>query len=131
MSKIVKETESMVEQVKKSLQLRKDIKIFEIDGCQCKTLSDYFSIASKTIKFPIPSKSWDGYDDWMRDFTWFDSKNICIFIYNYALFLREEPNKKAAVIEDFYEIIFPWWDKEVMQYMVGGQTKNIDVYLID
>ncbi len=131
MSKIVKETESMVEQVKKSLQLQGDVKIFEIDGGKCKTLSDYFSIASKTFEFPMPSKSWDGYDDWMRDFTWIDSKNICIFIYKYSLFLRKEPNNKVAVIEDFYEVIFPWWDKEVTQCMVGGQTKNIDVYLID
>ena len=43
--------------------------------------------------------------------------------------LSDEPKLKKIILDDFEEIILPWWEKEVVGHMVGGTPRGFLVYL--
>ena len=115
------------------LRLRNDPNTFcvEIEGSNCKVSLDYLTEVSIKFQFPIISKGYDGYEDWIRDLTWIKQENIAIVINNYCKFLCEEPSKKCLVLNSFEEVVFPWWESEVCEHMVEGKTRSFIVYLIN
>lgn len=103
----------------------------EISGENITNFQEYLEETSRSFNFPIPAKGWSGYEDWMRDFSWVDQKKIVFIINQYSRFLRAEPEMKEELIEDFEELIFPWWNEEVVDCVVGGERKSFIVYLVD
>lgn len=109
----------------------KDMFMVEIEGKDIKNLQEYFSCISELCMFPTISRSWSSYEDWMRDFCWIEQKKITIIIYNFKYFMQSDIQARNEIIEDFEELIFPWWESEVLQFEVGGETKEFMVYLVD
>lgn len=131
-NKVIRISLEKFDTVKERLITKKN-KIFfvEIDGKNLPTLEEYFPIISKLCGFPIPARSWDGYNDWMTDFSWINEKDIVIVIYNFEHFLQKDPSAKVKVIEKFQNNILPWWEKDVLNHVVEGKTKKFVVYLVD
>ena len=105
--------------------------IVDIDGGKILNLSQFLDIMTEKFKFPIPSKSLDSYLDWIRDLSWIDSQEFVLIIRNFSLFLKDDLTTKNEIIDDFKEIILPWWETEVEQCVVGGKAKPFNIYLID
>lgn len=105
--------------------------IVDIDGGKILNLSQFLDIMTEKFKFPIPSKSLDSYLDWIRDLSWIDSQEFMLIIRNFSLFLKDDLTTKNEIIDDFKEIILPWWETEVEQCVVGGKAKPFNIYLID
>lgn len=101
-----------------------------IEGEQCPSLQDYFLYISNYCGFPVPARSWDGYNDWMRDFYTIKEKKIALIIVDFKDLFRREPQAKAELIENFETVIFPWWDHEVVDCVVGGETKEFVVFFL-
>ena len=105
--------------------------IVDIDGGKILNLSQFLDIMTEKFKFPIPSKSLDSYLDWIRDLSWIDAQEFVLIIRNFSLFLKDDLTTKNEIIDDFKEIILPWWETEVEQCVVGGKAKPFNIYLID
>ena len=105
--------------------------IVNIDGGKILNLSQFLNTMTEKFKFPIPSKSLDSYLDWIRDLSWIDSQEFMLIIRNFSLFLKDDLTTKNEIIDDFKEIILPWWETEVEQCVVGGKAKPFNIYLID
>ncbi|MCI9072085.1 MAG: barstar family protein [Lachnospiraceae bacterium] len=114
------------------LNLRNDPNIFcvEIEGENCKVLSDYLTEVSTKFQFPILSEGYDGYADWICDLTWIREENIAIVIKNYGEFLCEEQYEKQTVVDIFEKLVFPWWESEVCEHVVEGKPRSFIVYLV-
>lgn len=103
----------------------------EIEGKNCKVISDYLTEASIKLQFPMISKGFDGYEDWIRDLSWIKEEKIVVAINHYNEFLCNDLDKKHIVIESFEDIVFPWWESEVCEHMVEGKPRSFMVYLIE
>ncbi|MDL2302657.1 barstar family protein [Lachnospiraceae bacterium OttesenSCG-928-D06] len=103
----------------------------EIDGKKLLNLSDYLDEISDLFNFPRLAKNLDGYNDWMTDFTWMSLKKIVFIINNYEDFMSKDLLAKNKIIANFSDLILPWWEKEVIDHMVGGEAKSFMVYLVN
>lgn len=115
----------------------------EMDGAEINTLTEYMKKIIEVFHFPDGMfknlDSFDSYNDWMRDFTWLDDKNLvnkdnlgyALFLYNLDKMMANEPENKEAIIELFSDSIIPFWKEEVEHVVVGGRRKIFDVYLVD
>ena len=108
----------------------KTLFVAEIHGKEIKTLQDYFNRVSIIFKFPIPSRYFSGYDDWMRDLDWLEKDGYVLVIYEYEDLLKQDSSSKKTIIDDFTDIILPWWEKEVEEFCVDGKAKPFNVYLV-
>ena len=104
-----------IPQLKTKLHQEHGVFMVEIDGKQCINLIDYLNKISELLQFPIKARGLDGYNDWMRDLSWIKTKQIIILISNYRDFLSGDFSSKEAVLEDFNQLILPWWEWEAFQ----------------
>ena len=109
-----------VPQLKKNFQQDQGIFMVEINGKQCSKLADYLKIMSDSFSFPIEAKGVDGYNDWMRDLTWIEEKKIAVIISNYTDFLKDDLSSKEVILQEFNQLILPWWDGEYAGCLVNG-----------
>lgn len=65
----------------------------------------------------------------MRDLSWIKAQQIVILISNYQDFLREDVSSKEAVIEDFNQLILPWWESETNDFVNDGEIKEMIIYI--
>jgi len=105
--------------------------IAEINGKEIKFKEDYLEVVNKVFNFPIPSKGFDGYLDWIRDLDWLNCDSYMLIINNYANFMSGDIDMKKKNIEYFEKIILPWWQEEVERCVVEGKAKAFNVYLVD
>ena len=127
---IIYVSEEDMKEVKRNLKQDDKTYIAEIDGEQCPYAKDYLKLISDLLQFPMKAKGLDGYNDWMRDLSWINKDQIIIIINKFLQFLEKDIPSKEAVLEDFSEVILPWWEAEVIDCMVGGKTKKVSVYLV-
>ena len=66
-----------------------------------------------------------------RDLSWLNKEQIIIIIKNFSQFLQRDALSRKAIIEDFNELILPWWESEVIDCVAGGKTKKMFIYLIN
>lgn len=130
-NKIMRVSCQKMKNIREEIQKREDIFLVEIKGEQCTTLSEYLDVMSDSLQFPIRAKGLDGYLDWMTDLTWIEKPEVIIVIYEFKDFLENDLQIKEAIIEDFKGIILPWWESEVVNYVVEGETRKITLYLVD
>lgn len=103
----------------------------EIEGKNCKDISDYLTEASIKLKFPMISKGIDGYEDWIRDLWWIEEENIVLVINHYKEFLCNDLDEKRMLVESFEDTVFPRWESEVCEHVVEGKPRSFMVYLIE
>lgn len=110
------------------------VKYVVMDGVNFQRIEDFVDYVEKELEFPVSCGHdigmLDRFNDWIRDLTWFDYDTYIFIIYNYDEFLKNDVSAKQWVISViFEEIVLPWWEKDVVNCMVGGKTKNVQLYL--
>ena len=105
--------------------------IVSIDGAKIQTKHDYFSVMEKAFHLPPCHDSWDAYLDWMCDLDWIEEKKITLIILNSARAFQQDPQMKQYMIDDFKDVILPFWEEEVKYVVVGGEPREFQVYLVD
>lgn len=129
-NKIMIKSAKEYEAIHEELTRKRDVFLVEIDGCACKKRTDFFEIVSRCFHFPIPSKYFCGYEDWIRDLSWIEEPEIVLTILNYDQFLQEDKEGKCGVVMGFTDLVLPWWDTEVQFYVVEGKPRPFNVYLV-
>ena len=117
--------------VKQCLLETGDCFLVEICGKECETSEQFYKSVSEIMSFPIASKSFDGFFDWIRDLTWIAPKRIAFIIYNFEAFMNRDKEKRAFLMSAFRDDILPWWESEVEDYVVEGTPRHFDVYLVE
>lgn len=130
-NKVIYIDKSELQNIKKKVNDNDNIFYVEVDGRECSCLKEYLAYISNKLDFPIAAKGYDGYADWMADLSWINSDNIVFVIENYKEFLHCDIEAKKIILDLFERSILPWWEGEVCNYVVGGETKEFLVYLVD
>ena len=111
---------------------RSAICFVEIYGKGIQSWKDFISEVEKKLKFPTTCiDSIDRYLDWIRDLSWLDKDEYMIIIYDYHEFMKKDSRLKNEIIEDFEDIILPWWQQEVEVCVMGWKAKPFNLYLVD
>lgn len=106
--------------------------VIEIDGDKTQSWIDYISEVQSKFNFPTScTDSVDRYLDWIRDLEWLEQEKIIIIINRLSDFFKENPSVKNEIMQDFEEIILPYWGNEVKAEGAGGNTRSFMVYIID
>lgn len=105
--------------------------IFTIDGNKVSTKKEFFDTVEILFSFPTSCKNKvSRFDDWMMDLSWLDSdRGICIVIDNFEHFLRDDPEFKDLVMDDFRQNILPFWEETVLTTVKDGKTRKMDVVI--
>ena len=105
--------------------------IFTIDGNKVSTKKEFFDAVEILFSFPTSCKNKvSRFDDWRMDLSWLDSdRGICIVINNFEHFLRDDPEFKNLVMDDFRQDILPFWEETVLTTMKDGKTRKMDVVI--
>lgn len=105
--------------------------IFTIDGNKVSTKKEFFDAVETLFSFPTSCKNKVScFDDWMMDLSWLDSdRGICIVINSFEHFLRDDPEFKDLVMDDFRQDILPFWEETVLTTMKDGKTRKMDVVI--
>ena len=118
-----------VPQLKNKYQQVQAVFIVEINGKQCSKLADYLKIMADSFNFPIEAKGIDGYNDWMRDLTWIEEKKIVVIISDYTDFLKDDLSSKEIILQEFVQLILPWWDGGYTGCVVNGDELKKDMMI--
>lgn len=103
--------------------------IVEIPGNEIHNEKEFLTFMEQSFKLP-DSAGWDSYADWMTDLDWIASRHICIVINDYKRFLEFDTKSKKVAMSIFKADILPFWEREVLDTMVGGKTKSFMVYMV-
>lgn len=130
-NKLVYITKDEAEQIKNHALNNEDVFFAEIEGAEIRTEADYVQEMSNAFAFPheLPAMKIGWYNDYISDLMWIEQKDIVLLIHNYDLMLCDEQKLKKNILDDFEEIILPWWEGEVVGHMVGGMPRGFIVYL--
>lgn len=130
-NKIVYVTKDEAEVIKENSMYNKDIFFAEINGAQIRTEEEYVQAMVDAFVFPheLPGMKLGWYKDYICDLMWIEQKDIVMLVHDYGLMLLDELNTKKIIMDDFEEIILPWWEGEVVGHMVGGEPRGFLIYL--
>lgn len=124
-------SDDKVNDLKKDWSMNGDVYVVEIDGKLIGSWEDYITKIEKAFDFPTSCiDTVDGYLDWIRDLSWIDKKSYRLVIHNYNYFLTTDPQLKASIMDDFKEIILPFWQDEIQNTVIDGESHSFDVYLV-
>lgn len=132
---IEKVTGKTFEHILSRIKNSDDIFLVELNGEEIQTEREYLDIISEKFDFPNfgdgYTLGWAGYSDWICDLTWLEYDSIALVIYNFENFLINDNEEKSYIISSFIEDVLPWWETEVVKYVVEGKPKHFTVYLVD
>lgn len=106
--------------------LDKKVYIVGIDGKEIDNINRYLEVMEIKFKFPTRDTNWNGYLDWIRDLDWLHKEEYILIIYNYDEFLKQDLKIKKQVMEEFEDMIFPYW--EDYNRNING---NFNVYIVE
>lgn len=102
----------------------------EVPGTKIQTKRCFLDFMGE--KFAMPDyQGWDAYTDWMTDLSWIPNQQICVIIDDYGSFLRKDLRARKDSMEIFKDDILPFWEKDVLKFVVGGKTRAFNVYLVN
>lgn len=120
-----------IEVLKAELISNNAVCLIEIDGNHIQSWEDYISVIQDKFGFPTSClDSVDRYLDWMRDLEWLGKQEYHLIITNYGMLLKHNSKLKSQIIEDFQNIILPFWQNDVEEVVVEGKAKSFMVYLV-
>lgn len=130
-NKIVYITKNEAEQIKEDALHNGSVFFAEVEGSKIRTEADYVQEMSNVFAFPheLPAMKIGWYNDYISDLMWIKQNDIVLLIHDYDLMLCDEQKLKKNILNDFEEIILPWWEGEVVGHMVGGKPRGFLVYL--
>lgn len=115
-------------------KLMRDNKAFvvELDGNKIQSWNGYVLAVQSKFNFPTScTDSVDRYLDWIRDLEWLEQERFIIIINYFGEFLQKNASLKDEIMQDFEEIILPYWKNEVIEDVSGGEPRSFMVYVTD
>ena len=112
---------------------RNDSKDLEdtIDAAKISSYKDYIDIIQIELDFPRDCEGMgDRYLDWIRDLEWLPFESYVFNIINSKDLERRNAPLLKEIVEDFDEIIIPFWDHEAVHCIPGGERKDIYLNLL-
>ena len=103
----------------------------ELEGSTIHDRADFFHVISRECGFPFACNGFDGYLDWIRDLSWINQNRIAIIIRERDKFMTDDIEGLGIFYETMLNVVFPWWDHEVVDCVVGGKAKEFSVFLLD
>ena len=109
-----------------------DIHVVEIDGELIQTWEEYSLEIEAKMQFPTTCiDNIDRYLDWIRDLEWLGKRGYMIVFYNFSKLMRDNSKIKKMILEDFKDIILPWWQNDVENHVPYMKKSPFNVYLVD
>ena len=102
-----------------------------IDGKENKDWDSYIKTIRKIYRFPTIEDNYDGYLDWMTDLSWLGADSFILIFFNYDELLSNDLVCRKIILDKFSDYILPWWDGEVEKYMVGGEKKDFNIFIVE
>lgn len=112
---------------------RNDAKELEvtIDAAKISSYKDYIDMIQIELDFPYDCEGMiDRYLDWIRDLEWLPFESYVFNIINSKDLERRNAPLLKEIVEDFDEIIIPFWDHEATDCIVGGERKEVRLNLV-
>ena len=132
MNMIYSEKKENVQKLLSETKNQASVHLVEINGKEIKTWKDYISVIERTFMLPtLYENNMDSYLDWMTDLDWLGKDSYILVIYDYKKFLKKDVALKAKIMDCFRDVILPWWQEEVEQFVVEGRAKPFNVYTVD
>lgn len=130
-NKILYVTKDDADIIKRNAIENENVFFAEIYGDRISTEEDYVKEMSNAFIFPheLPEMKIGWYNDYICDLSWIEHKEIVLIIHNFNCMLVNAMKTKENIMADFKEIILPWWEKEVVGHMVGGNPKQFLVFI--
>ena len=130
-NKILCVTKEEAEAIKENSICNKDIFFVEIDGAKIRNEEEYVQAMADAFAFShkLPGRKLGWYMDYICDLMWIEKNDIVILIRDYDSMLIDDIVTKKIIMDDFVEIILPWWEGEVVGHMVGGKPRGFLIYL--
>lgn len=109
--------------------------VVTLDGTTIQSVPELFDAMEKAYGFRVSGgswgRNWSAFSDMMRDLWWIDSDRLVLFILHFDRMLAHYPAEKERLTRRFTNSILPFWEKDVLNCVVGGKTKEFTVYLVD
>lgn len=118
------------ERLEKIINKNSKYHIAIIDGKKNKNWDCYRDTIEELYKFPTKHNNYDGYSDWIRDLSWINADGYILGIINYDDLLSDDLVCKNIIMKLFRKTILPWWDKDVEKYVVGGEKRPFNIYIV-
>ncbi|MGA3278114.1 hypothetical protein ACA598_10535 [Lactiplantibacillus pentosus] len=103
--------------------------VVTIPGKKICTFRQYLNFMGKKFKMPDYA-GFAAYSDWMTDLSWIPNQKIAVIINEYGRFMNKKPKLKSLIMDSFEDGILPFWEKDVVQFMVGGKPRIFEVYIV-
>lgn len=131
-NEIFKTNKESIERIKYESEILANSHVVELHGKLIQSWEDYISKIEEFFELPTQwVNNIDSYLDWMRDLEWLGKDSYALIIYGHESFLEENLLLRDIIMEDFRDVILPWWQEEVEKCVVDGKTKPFNVYLVD
>ncbi|GHU37738.1 hypothetical protein FACS1894192_07400 [Bacilli bacterium] len=128
-NKIIFNSELSIEEVKGRGRYNKSFVVC-INGKDNPTIDDFFKTVKVAYQFS-DADLWDQVIDWFTDLDWIQQTSYVLIIENWTAFLEKDKIEKDNFIDIFKHNILPWWERDVVNHVVGGEPRNFNVYLFD
>ncbi len=130
-NKIICVTKEEAEVIKENSIYNRDIFFVEINGARIQNEEEYVQAMADAFGFThkLPSKKLGWYNDYICDLMWIKKNDIVMLVRDYDSMLIDDVETKKTIMDDFVEVILPWWEGEVVGHMVGGKPRSFLVYL--
>lgn len=103
----------------------------DIDGAKIQTWEDFIRTIEISFQFPTTCEdSMDRYLDWIRDLSWLENEAFIILVKNSKEFFVKNSKLRDEILNDLEEVVLPFWESEVEEFVVDGKSKLFRVYLI-
>ena len=130
-NKIVYIAKDEMKKIKTDALNNQHVFLAEIDGAKIRTEEEYVQamIDASAIPHPLLGMKIGILNDWIKDLTWIDQKDIVLIVHDHDLMLSDDLKTKKKVMIYFENIILPWWEGEVVECMVGGEPRGFMLYI--
>ena len=130
-NKIVYIAKDEMKKIKTDALNNQDVFLAEIDGNRIRTEEEYVQamIDAFAIPYPLLGMKIGILNDWIKDLTWIDQKDIVLIFHDFDFMLLDDLHAKKLIMIYFEKIILPWWEGEVVECMVGGEPRGFMLYI--
>ena len=92
------------------------------------TWEQFAEALGNAFQLPMRNEGVDGTKDWMEDLEWLNKYAYKLVLFDF--FKLDNKEFKDLLIK-FLTCIVEWWEKDVVQYCVKGESKSFEVYLVE
>ena len=133
-NEILKISKAEFEKIKANINIDETF-LVELNGNEIENTEQLFDFMGSAYDFQISNgvwgRNWPAFNDMMEDLDWLSQKKHILAINSFPLLLSKDKEAKKTFINTLQNYILPFWEEEVLRVVVGGETKEFTVYIMD